>query len=60
MAMRLVRVALWSMLTNFDYLQDTERNMHAVEEVRQFVQAINEDEPRLERFDKFKPYESLG
>ena len=24
-----------------------------MEEVRQFIQAINEDEPRLERFDRF-------
>ena len=53
MATGLVRAALCSILTDSDYLQDMERSKHAVEEVRQFIQAVNEDEPRLECFDKF-------
>ena len=53
MATGLVRAALCAILTDSDYLQDIERSRHAVEEVRQFIQAINEDEPKLERFDRF-------
>ena len=45
MATGLVRAALCSILTDSDYLQDIERSKHAVEEVRQFTQAVNEDEP---------------
>ena len=36
--------------TDSEYLQESR---HAVEEVRQFIQAINEDEPTMERFNRF-------
>lgn len=53
MATGLVRAALCSILTDSDYLQDVDRSKHAVEDVRQFIQAISEEETRLELFDKF-------
>ena len=53
MALGIVRAGLCNVLTDEKYLNEVDRSRRAKDEVREFLQSLDDDEACLEQFDMF-------